>query len=122
LQLNAMVFFNSRGRFQPYLLGGIGFSSASVSNDSYETFSASGAATDRFASSRGSGRFGYVGLQAGIGADYRIGAHFALNMDIRGFVRGRTDSNGGYEFINSKGQATNTSGGGLISLGATYYF
>jgi hypothetical protein len=61
-------------------------------------------------------------VQAGIGAEYRFGPHFAINSDLRGFIRGRTDRNGGYEFISNSGQATNTSGGGVFSVGATYYF
>jgi opacity protein-like surface antigen len=120
LQLNAMMFFNTRQRFQPYILAGLGFGGATVSRDSYD--GAPFGSTDRFAGSRGNGNYSYVGVQAGIGLEYRLGAHFALNTDLRAFVRGRTDRGGGYEFINAEGRATNKSGGGLFSLGATYYF
>jgi hypothetical protein len=115
MQLNGMFFFTPRSRFQPYVLGGIGFGSASVNTPGSSS-------SDAYASYRGNGSYRYFGVQAGIGAEYRFGPHFAVNSDLRGFIRGRTDRNGGYEFISNSGQATNTSGGGVFSVGATYYF
>jgi hypothetical protein len=45
-------------------------------------------------------------------------------VDLRGFVRSRTDQAAQQqpEFTNSQGQTTNTSGGGLLTGGMTLYF
>ncbi|MEO8877274.1 MAG: hypothetical protein ABI461_16895 [Polyangiaceae bacterium] len=69
----------------------------------------------------------YFGAQAGIGLEFRISKHFALNTDVRGFVRGRVDQNAqgpnpDYEFTSSDGRRTNSSGGAIINGGMTFYF
>jgi hypothetical protein len=54
-----------------------------------------------------------------------VSKHFALNADLRGFIRGRVDDNTHYrpEFFDpATGKSTNTSGGGLITGGMTFYF
>jgi hypothetical protein len=109
--LNALVFLNPRSKVQVYLLAGVGWSSADVWNDS------SPAATQA--------TYSYFGGQAGGGLEFRLGTHFALNADVRGFIRGRTDDGAqtAPEFVNPQtGQTTNTSGGGIVTGGMTFYF
>jgi hypothetical protein len=106
--INGLIFLNPRSKAQVYLLGGFGWSGAKVNDQQ------SGQQMN----------YAYFGAQAGIGLEIRLGRHFALNGDIRGFVRGRIDDQAQYypEFRNAQGQTTNTSGGGLLTLGATIYF
>ena len=61
----------------------------------------------------------YFGAHAGIGLDIPIDRRVALNLDLLGFVRGRTDERAAREpeFIDDSGRVTNTSGGGLFRAG-----
>jgi hypothetical protein len=109
LSVNSLVFLNPRSHAQVYLLGGIGWSGAHVVDQS--------TGFDQ--------NYSYFGAQAGIGLELRLSRHFAINGDIRGFIRGRIDNEAQYapEFVNPQtGQTTNTSGGGLLTLGMTFYF
>jgi opacity protein-like surface antigen len=116
--VNAMVFVNPRSRVQLYFLAGLGASWAHVQNNSdyypsnYNGFS-------------GDTNYTYFGGQAGGGLEFRIARHFAMNIDARGFIRGRTDSAAAYnyEYTNpTTGQKTNTSDGALVTVGMTFYF
>ncbi|MBK6693212.1 MAG: outer membrane beta-barrel protein [Myxococcales bacterium] len=71
----------------------------------------------------GDSSYSYFGMSAGIGLEFRVARHFALNTDLRGFVRGRTDQEAAArpEFVDGS-RRTNTSGGGLFTLGMTFYF
>jgi hypothetical protein len=55
----------------------------------------------------------------------RVSRSIALGGDIVGFIRGRTDDQAStvpeFEDPNTH-RATNTSGGGLIRVGATFYW
>ena len=60
-----------------------------------------------------------------MGLEFRAAKHFALNLDVRAFVRGRIDDQAQAhpEFIDpATGRSTNTSAGGLVSGGMTFYF
>jgi hypothetical protein len=61
----------------------------------------------------------YLGAHAGIGLDIPLDRRVALNLDLLGFVRGRTDERAAREpeFIDDFGRVTNTSGGGLFRAG-----
>lgn len=109
--LNGLFFLNPRSRAQVYLLAGFGWSGAHVTDDRTTYY-------DREFS------YSYFGGQAGIGLELRLGKHFALNGDLRGFIRGRTDDQAQYypEFTDANGRTTNTSGGGLLTVGMTFYF
>lgn len=108
--INGLVFLNPKSRAQVYLLGGFGWAGARVVDDSQPYYNET--------------HYGYFGGQAGIGLELRLAKHFALNADLRGFIRGRIDDNAQYtqEFHSPDGRSTNTSGGGLLTAGATFYF
>jgi outer membrane protein with beta-barrel domain len=108
--INSLIFLNPRSRAQVYLLAGFGWSGAQAVDD------------------QGSGatyNYSYFGGQAGAGLEIRVAQHFALNADLRGFIRGRVDQGAQFhpEFTDpNTGQTTNTSAGGLITVGSTIYF
>ncbi len=64
---------------------------------------------------------GYAGGQAGAGFEWRIAKGFALNSDVRAFLRHRVDNDPRPEFT-SGGRTSNTSFGALVTLGTTFYF
>jgi opacity protein-like surface antigen len=108
LTFNGLFFLNPQSRAQFYLLAGFGWSAAHVTSD----FSSLDA------------HYGYFGGQAGAGLELRLSHAIALNIDLRGFIRGRTDQQAQSqpEFTSSDGRTTNTSGGGLVTGGLTIYF
>lgn len=116
LTLNALVFLNPKSRAQLYLLGGFGWSRARVRGDAsgnLETFA------------QLESTYSYFGAQAGGGLEIRLSRTFAFNVDLLGFVRGRTDAlaNRSPEFTDPvTGRTTNTSGGALLRGGMTLYF
>ena len=115
--INGLVFLNPRSRAQVYLLGGFGWAGARVYNDN-TTLQAGYYYPQET-------HYGYFGGQAGGGLEFRVAKHFALNLDLRGFVRGRIDENAQAqpEFRDPvTGRTTNTSGGGIITGGMTVYF
>jgi hypothetical protein len=107
-----LVFVNPQSRAQFYLLGGMGWSLANVSNDYWD-------------SSWSDKRYTYFGGMAGVGLEYRASRTIAFNVDVRGFIRGRTDADKDIdpEFRDATtGRTTNTSGGALVTAGMTFYF
>ena len=110
--VNGLLFVNPKSRAQLYFLGGFGWSAARVVDDS------SGF-------NQTSSNYGYFGGQLGVGLEWRLSKHFALNVDLRGFIRSRIDDNTHYhpEFFDpATGRTSNTSGGGLLTGGMTFYF
>ena len=109
--VNTLFFVNPRSHVQLYFLAGLGGSWASVDKNSNYGYPYQA-------------HYTYFGGQIGTGLEFRLSRHFALNADIRGFIRDRTDQDAQYrpEFTNSNGQTTNTSGGALVTLGGTVYF
>ncbi len=106
--INAMLFVNPRDRAQLYFLGGLGWSSAHVER-----------ADESIA------RYSYFGFQTGVGLEYRATRNLGLNLDLIGFIRGRTDRQAAYEpeFVDpTTGRTTNASGGGLFRGGLTVYW
>jgi hypothetical protein len=61
----------------------------------------------------------YFGAHAGLGLDIRLDRRVALNLDLLGFMRGRTDERAAREpeFTDDLGRVSNTSGGGLFRAG-----
>ncbi len=111
--LNGLVYLNPLSRAQVYLLGGFGWSGAHV------TCGGGGCASPGLDT-----QYSYFGGQLGIGLEIRLSRMFALNGDVRGFIRTRTDDKASSqpEFVNANGQTTNASGGALFTGGATLYF
>lgn len=106
LQADLLIFFNPEHMFQVYgvIGGGMSFGHAD------------GGVT------RTSRDLMYAGGEAGLGAELRLSRFFALNLDVRGFLRQQVGG-GGPEFRNlATGQTTDTSGGVYGQLGLTFYF
>ena len=111
--VNGLLFLNPKSRTQVYLLGGLGWSVAHVSLDSQYN-------TQSFDDT-----YHYFGGTFGVGFEYRASRAIAFNLDLRGFVRGRTDdaAKNSPEFRDpGTGKTTNTSGGALMTAGMTFYF
>ncbi|CAN5449216.1 hypothetical protein BH09MYX1_BH09MYX1_10940 [soil metagenome] len=109
-----LIFVNPQSRAQFYFLGGVGWSLANVSNDYYDS-----------SSNWSDKKYAYFGGMAGVGLEYRASRTIAFNVDVRGFIRGRTDGDAKNdpEFRDtSTGKTTNTSGGALVTAGMTFYF
>jgi hypothetical protein len=68
--------------------------------------------------------WGYFGAHAGLGLDFAVDRKVALNVDLIGFVRGRTDDRAAREpeFTDAFGRVTNTSGGGLFRGGISLFW
>jgi hypothetical protein len=113
LTFNGLFFLNPKSRAQIYLLAGFGWAWANSQPQTMSTACGSSQCD-----------YTYFGGQAGIGLELRLARALAFNVDVRGFVRTRTDelAQNQPEFINAQGQSTNTSGGGLLTGGLTLYF
>lgn len=112
--VDAMVFFNPQHRFQVYALVGVGTSFGHAEGFNIRTL-------------QGDSRdYVHLGGEVGLGLEWRIGRHFALNLDVRGFLRGRVDDNPEPEFteLNDAGNwvSTDLSGGVVARGGMTFYF
>ncbi len=120
LLLNGIVFFNPKDKVQVYAIGGLGFSSAEVNE-----MSTLQTADGELIESEERKEFSYFGGQLGMGLEFRVGRKTALNLDVIGFVRGRTDEKARTEpeFVDPEtGRTTNASGGGLFRGGITFYW
>jgi hypothetical protein len=106
--VNPMFFLNPRQVVQVYLLTGLGFAGATVEHADQTT-----------------SHYRYVGVDAGVGLEIRFARKVALDIDLVGFLRTRTDraARESPEFVDPEtGQTSNTSGGGLARLGLAYYW
>lgn len=102
LQADLLVFFNPEHMFQVYgvIGGGMSFGGTNTRD------------------------LMYAGGEAGLGAELRLTRFFAINLDVRGFLRQRV-GDGAPEFTQISGgrvQTTDTSGGVYGQLGMTFYF
>ena len=111
LTFNGIFFVNPRSATQLYFLTGFGWSGAKAIDDrnGYDSVEH---------------HYGYFGVQGGVGLEFRLSRTVALNVDLRGFIRGRVDDNRNtdYEFVDANGRRTNSSGGGLLTGGLTFYW
>jgi hypothetical protein len=108
---SGLFFFNPKSPLQVYSILGLNLSFASV-KVAYED----GIIDEQ--------DWNYFGGHMGLGLQGALGPKVALNVDITGFLRGRTDSRARREpeFIDSRGRMTNTSGGGLLRGGLTFFW
>lgn len=107
-----LFFFNPQHRFQLYAVvgGGISFAGNGVTTRDGD-----------FIPGR---EFFYAGGEAGLGAEIRIGRFFAINGDVRAFIRENL-AGGSPEFVENIGgrvNSTNTSIGVYGNVGMTFYF
>lgn len=109
--LNGLIFLNPKSTTQVYFLGGFGWSGAR-------------AIDDRDGYDKMEYKYGYFGVQAGVGLEFRLSKAVALNVDLRGLIRGRVDDNRRQnpEFVSDDGKSSNTSGAGLLQGGLTFYW
>jgi len=116
LTLSGMLFLNPRSRVQVYMLGGVNFSRAQVTSDSYTPLLNRDG--DSFSS-----EYTYFGGHGGLGLEFRLSKRVAFDVDFTGFVRKRTDDNPQPEFVNwETGETTNVSGGGMLRGGISFWW
>lgn len=113
LSTSAMVYFNPGSRFQIYGLAGVHYAHAEVDGDYYEDYwgDAYYDGIDR----------NYLGGHAGIGLEWRVGRHVGIDLDGIALIRGRIDG-GAPEYRNADGETTDTSAGGMIRGGVTFWW
>jgi hypothetical protein len=115
------LFLSPQSRTQPYVTGGIGWSTAAVGSSRYEYSTSYSYGPNSGYYSEAQTTYRYFGGYLGLGLEHRLNRSLALNADLRGFVRSRTDKGAEPEFVSIDGRTTNTSGGLLITLGGTLY-
>jgi hypothetical protein len=117
--LNGIVYVNPRSRLQFYFMGGVNWSSATVTSQTADPRLAPAPDGNGYST-----EYTYFGGQGGVGLELRLSRKFALNIDALGFVRKRTDDNQAKaEFVDpNTGKTTNTSGGGLFRGGMTFWW
>jgi Outer membrane protein beta-barrel domain len=106
LSVSSLFYLNHHPVVRTYVLVGLNTSTAQVDvNGDDQTW-------------------GYFGGQTGLGLDIALDRRVALNFDIIGFMRGRTDSRAEREpeFTDGLGRVTNTAGGGLLRGGVILHF
>jgi hypothetical protein len=115
LMASGLFYVNPRSSVQLYGIAGLGGGTAFL--DSGTTAEGLPVLRDE--------TYSYVGGHIGIGVEGRVTRHFALGADLIGFLRWRNDRHAtdNPEFVDpATGRTTNTSGGGLLRLGATFYW
>lgn len=114
--LSGMIFLNPRSPVQLYLLGGMNFSKAKV-NSEFASPLLSEKDDGTF-----SAEYSYFGGQVGAGLEFRVSRHVALDIDVVGFMRNRTDDGRIPEFSDPEKGTTNSSGGALLRGGITFWW
>jgi hypothetical protein len=115
LSLSGILFVNPRSKVQFYFLGGLHISHAEVQPPEGVLLTEELAAMPR--------EYDYFGGHGGIGLEFRLSRRVALNIDLLGFIRSRTDEGGTPEFRDPEtGRTTDTSGGGLLRGGLSFYW
>lgn len=115
LMVSGLFYVNPRSSVQLYGIAGFGGGAAFL--DSGTTAEGLPVLRDE--------NYTYAGGHLGVGLEARVTRHFALGADLIGFLRWRNDRHAADnpEFVDpATGRSTNTSGGGLLRLGATFYW
>ena len=116
ITLSGMIYLNPRSPVQLYLLGGMNYSRAKVTSDFASPLLA-GQNDGMFHA-----EYTYFGGQGGAGLEFRVSRHVALNIDVVGFMRKRTDDGRVPEFSDPDKGTTNSSGGALLRGGLTFWW
>jgi hypothetical protein len=128
LSFSGLVYVNPRSKVQFYLTGGVDWSHARISADDGTTPTLGyrdGSYRMSMMSEGYKQDYYYLGGHGGVGLEFRLGKHVALDLDTIGFIRSRVDRNaqGSPEFVDpTTGKTTNTSGGGLFRFGMTIWW
>lgn len=117
VSLSGLLYVNPRSRVQFYFMGGADWSHAKVRSDQASPLLSNG-----FGSTGFTADYSYFGGHGGIGLEFRLSRLVALNMDMIGFARKRTDGGTMPEFVDERGRTTNASGGGLFRGGITFWW
>jgi hypothetical protein len=105
LSISSLLYLNPERAVRPYALFGISTSIAQVDLEG------------------GRETWTYFGAHAGLGLDVRLDPRFALNFDLVGFMRQRTDAQASREpEFTDHGKQTNTSAGGVFRAGVTLHW
>ena len=114
----AMVYFNPRSILQLYGLLGFNLTHAEIVSQQYTAYDRTGYSTYEVSNSHD-----YFGGHAGLGLEFRLARHVALDVDGIGLIRHRIDDNGGPEFRDPKtGNTTDTSAAGVFRGGITFWW
>lgn len=115
----AMVYFNPRSILQIYGLLGFNLSHAEILQHNYVAYD-TGYYNDYYSTNQS---HDYFGGHAGLGLEFRLAKHVALDVDGIGLIRHRIDDSGGPEFRDPKtGQTSDTSAAGLFRGGITFWW
>jgi hypothetical protein len=118
LSLNGILYVNPKSRVQFYLIGGLDLSFAEVRSDRPSPLLSSGYMGGDYRA-----EYSYFGGHGGLGLEFRLSRHVALDLDGMAFVRSRTDDGLAPEFYDPRtGRTTNTSGGGIFRFGVTFWW
>jgi hypothetical protein len=103
--VDLLLFFNPQHRFQVYALVGGGASYAVQEVGPIQR------------------EMAYLGGQVGLGFEWRLGRHFALHLDLRGFLRSHVSEGPEFTRTTARGtiQTTDLSGGFYGTVGMTFY-
>lgn len=115
LLLHAVGTLNPRSPVRLNLLAGFGLSAARVSVGSDDPSPLWPAHDENYS---------YFGMDLGASVEVSLSPRTAIHGDLLGFVRDRTDKHRKTpEFVDPEtGRATNASGGGLLRVGAIFYW
>jgi hypothetical protein len=116
LALSAMIYANPRNVVQFYMMGGMNWSFARVFSDTVQPNLREGTQDD----------YTYFGGHAGLGLEFRVSKLVGINVDGLGFIRTRTDDDGDGAFPEyydrKNGEISNSSAGGLLRAGVTFWW
>lgn len=103
---SSFFYLNRHPSVRTYLLCGLNSSTARVDVDGDDQ------------------SWSYFGGHAGLGLEIPLDRRVALNFDLVGFVRGRTDARAAQEpeFTDDFGRVTNIAGGGIFRVGVNLFW
>ncbi|MCC6526048.1 MAG: hypothetical protein IT373_25600 [Polyangiaceae bacterium] len=114
--VSGIFYCNPDDLAQFYLLGGVDWSVARVRSDAVQAHLAEGTSDE----------YGYFGGHGGLGLEFRVTPLIGVDIDAVAFARVRTDDDGDGlypEYVDwATGRTTNSSAGGLLRAGVTFWW